>query len=46
MPVILKNEDETKSLEHYPIKKFAYPYEVNLKAKHLEDNSSNQISLF
>jgi putative SOS response-associated peptidase YedK len=46
MPVILKKEDETKWLEHYPIKEFAYPYDVNLKAKLLEDNSSNQISLF
>ena len=46
MPVILKKEDETKWLEHYPLKELAYPYEVNLKAKHLEDNSSNQISLF
>ena len=46
MPVILKKEDETKWLEHYPLKKFAYSYDVNLKAKLLEDNSSNQISLF
>jgi putative SOS response-associated peptidase YedK len=46
IPVILQKEDESKWLEHYPIKEFAYPYEVNLKAKLLEDNSSNQRSLF
>lgn len=46
MPVILKKEDELKWLEHYPIKEFAYPYDVNLKAKLLEDNSSSQLSLF
>lgn len=46
MPVILKKKDETKCLEHYPIKEFAYPYDVNLKAKLLSDNASNQINVF
>lgn len=32
MPIILKPEDESKWLEHYPVKEFAYPYEVNLVA--------------
>lgn len=45
MPVILKKEDETKCLEHYPIKEFAFPYDVNLKAKLLLDNASNQINV-
>ena len=43
MPVILRKEDENKWLEHYPIKEFAFPYEVNLVAKKVDQN---QISLF
>jgi putative SOS response-associated peptidase YedK len=43
MPVILRKEDENKWLEHYPIKEFAFPYEVNLVAKKIDQN---QISLF
>ncbi|GGC96686.1 DUF159 family protein [Flavobacterium lutivivi] len=41
MPIILKQEDEVKWLEHQPIQEFAFPYEVNLVAKNL-----NQSSLF
>ncbi len=41
MPIILKPEDEQKWLEHQPIQEFAFPYEVNLVAKNL-----NQHSLF
>ena len=43
MPVILRKEDENKWLEHFPIKEFAFPYEVNLVAKKIDQN---QISLF
>lgn len=32
MPVILKPVDESKWLEHYPLKDFAFPYSVNLIA--------------
>ena len=32
MPVILKQEDEQRWLEHAPINEFAFPYEVNLIA--------------
>lgn len=46
MPIILKPEDETKWLEHYPIKEFAFPYEVDLKAKLIEGNNNPQTSLF
>lgn len=37
MPVILKPEDESKWLEHYPINEFAFPYQVNLVATNLSD---------
>ncbi len=37
MPVILKPEDESKWLEHYPYKEFALPYQVDLKAKYIDD---------
>jgi putative SOS response-associated peptidase YedK len=46
MPIILKQEDEKKWLEHQPIKDFAFPYEVNLKANLIEDNFNPQTSLF
>ncbi len=46
MPIILKPEDEIKWLEHYPIKEFAFPYEVDLKAKLIESNNNPQTSLF
>lgn len=39
MPVILKPEDEAKWLQHHPIEVFAFPYEVNLMAKNLNQNS-------
>lgn len=39
MPIILKQEDEKKWLEHQPIQEFAFPYEVNLVAKNLNQNS-------
>jgi len=39
MPIILKPKDEIKWLEHQPIKEFAFPYEVNLVAKNLNQNS-------
>ncbi len=39
MPIILRPEDEQKWLQHEPIKKFAYPYEVNLVAKNLNFGS-------
>lgn len=39
MPIILKQEDEVKWLEHQPIQEFAFPYEVNLVAKNLNQNS-------
>ncbi len=39
MPIILKQEDEIKWLEHQPIQEFAFPYEVNLVAKNLNRNS-------
>jgi putative SOS response-associated peptidase YedK len=39
MPIILKKEDEKKWLEHQPIQEFAFPYEVNLVAKNLNQNS-------
>ena len=39
MPVILKPEDETKWLQHHPIAEFAFPYEVILVAKNLNQNS-------
>jgi putative SOS response-associated peptidase YedK len=39
MPVILKPEDESKWLEHYPYKEFAFPYQVNLVAKKLNQNT-------
>ncbi|MGL2963381.1 SOS response-associated peptidase [Flavobacterium sp. RSB2_4_14] len=39
MPIILKPEDEIKWLEHHPIQEFAFPYEVNLVAKNLNQNS-------
>ena len=39
MPVILKPEDEAKWLQHHPIAEFAFPYEVNLVAKNLNQNS-------
>ena len=39
MPIILKQEDEIKWLEHQPIQEFAFPYEVNLVAKNLNQNS-------
>jgi len=39
MPIILKQEDEIKWLEHQPIQEFAFPYEVNLIAKNLNQNS-------
>ena len=39
MPIILKPEDEIKWLEHQPIQEFAFPYEVNLVAKNLNQNS-------
>lgn len=32
MPVVLKQEDESKWLQHEPIENFAYPYSVELKA--------------
>lgn len=32
MPVVPKPEDESKWLEHYPIKDFAFPYTVDLIA--------------
>ena len=46
MPIILKQEDEIKWLEHQPIEDFAFPYEVNLKAKLIENNLNPQTSLF
>jgi putative SOS response-associated peptidase YedK len=39
MPIILKQEDEIKWLQHQPIQEFAFPYEVNLIAKNLNQNS-------
>lgn len=39
MPIILKQKDEVKWLEHQPIQEFAFPYEVNLVAKNLNQNS-------
>ena len=39
MPIILCPEDEQKWLQHEPIQKFAYPYEVNLVAKNLNFGS-------
>ncbi len=39
MPIILRPEDEQKWLQHEPIQKFAYPYEVNLVAKNLNFGS-------
>lgn len=39
MPIILKPEDETKWLNHYPIENFAFPYEVHLVAKNLNVNT-------
>jgi putative SOS response-associated peptidase YedK len=39
MPVILKQEDEEKWLAHQPIEQFAFPYEVNLLARNLTQNS-------
>lgn len=39
MPIILKPEDETKWLNHYPIQNFAFPYEVHLVAKNLNANT-------
>ncbi len=39
MPIILKQEDETKWLENQPIQEFAFPYEVNLIGKNLDQNS-------
>lgn len=39
MPIILTPEDEIKWLEHQPIQEFAFPYEVNLVAKNLNQNS-------
>ena len=39
MPVILTPEDEAKWLQHHPIEAFAFPYEVNLVAKNLNQNS-------
>ena len=47
MPVILKQEDEKKWLEHQPYQEFAFPYNVSLEAHILGDQNSNaQISLF
>ena len=37
MPIILKPEDESKWLQHEPINKFAYPYEVYLIATKLDN---------
>jgi putative SOS response-associated peptidase YedK len=39
MPVILKQEDELKWLQHQPIQDFALPYQENLVAKKLNPNS-------
>lgn len=39
MPIILKQEDESKWLQHQPIDDFALPYQVNLIAKNLNPNS-------
>ena len=39
MPIILKQEDEKKWLNHYPINDFAFPYEVNLVANKLKSDS-------
>ncbi len=47
MPVILKQEDEKKWLEHEPYQEFAFPYSVNLEAHIIGDQNNNaQISLF
>jgi hypothetical protein len=46
MPINLRQEVEIKWLEHNPIKEFTYPYDVILKGKLLEEESSYQISLF
>jgi putative SOS response-associated peptidase YedK len=35
MPVVLKQEDELKWLQHEPIQQFAYPYKVDFIAKKL-----------
>jgi len=35
MPVILRQEDETRWLNHAPIKEFAFPYDVELRATQL-----------
>lgn len=40
MPIILKPEDENKWLNHNPINEFAFPYQVNLVARKLSDNST------
>lgn len=40
MPIILKPEDENKWLNHNPIDEFAFPYQVNLVARKLSDNST------
>lgn len=41
MPIILKQEDENKWLNHNPINEFAFPYEVNLVAHKLDNNISS-----
>ncbi len=40
MPVILKQEDESKWLNHSPYQEIAFPYQVNLKAI-VKDETSN-----
>jgi putative SOS response-associated peptidase YedK len=32
MPIVIKQEGETKWLQHEPIEQFAYPYDVDLIA--------------
>lgn len=39
MPVILTLEDEAKWVHNHPIAAIAFPYEVNLVAKNLNQNS-------
>ena len=40
MPVVIKQEDESRWLNHEPIAKFAFPYSANLIAKNLDTPST------
>lgn len=40
MPVVIKQEDESRWLNHEPIEKYAFPYSANLVAKNLDTPST------